>query len=65
YLDAVNSDLKYFSGDDYIKYSSGRLQPVLDTLRRIKDKGIWLEITTLIIFYCSLIYDKIQLRIGF
>lgn len=49
YLDAANIDLKSFEDEFYIKYSSGRLQPVLDTLRRIKDKGIWLEITTLII----------------
>jgi len=49
YLDAVNSDLKYFSEAKYLKYSGGRLQPVLDTLKRIKDKEIWLEITTLVV----------------
>ncbi len=49
YLDAVNIDLKSFSNDFYQKYCGGRLQPVLDTLKRIKKKGIWVEITTLVI----------------
>ena len=49
YLDAANVDLKSFSNDFYIKNCAGRLQPVLDTLKRLKKKNIWLEITTLII----------------
>ncbi len=49
YLDATNVDLKGFSDDFYIKYCSGRLQPVLDTLKRLKSKKIWVEITTLVI----------------
>ena len=49
YLDAANIDLKGFSDDFYIKYCSGRLQPVLDTLKRIKQKKIWVEVTTLVI----------------
>ena len=49
YLDAANIDLKAFSDDFYIKYCGGRLQPVLDTLKRIKKYGIWLEVTTLVI----------------
>lgn len=49
YLDATNIDLKYFSDQDYIKYSGGRLQPILETLKRVKAKGIWLEVTTLAI----------------
>jgi pyruvate formate lyase activating enzyme len=49
YLDAANIDLKSFSDDFYRKYCGGRLQPVLDTLKKIKEKGIWLEITTLVI----------------
>ena len=49
HLDAANIDLKSFEDDFYIKYCGGRLQPVLDTLKRIKDKRIWLEITTLVI----------------
>jgi len=49
YLDAVNIDLKSFSDKFYIKYVGGKLKPVLETLKRIKKKNIWLEITTLII----------------
>ncbi len=49
YLDAANIDLKGFSDEFYRKYCGGRLQPVLDTLKRIKKKKIWLEVTTLVI----------------
>ncbi len=49
YLDAANVDLKSFTDEFYIKYCSGRLQPVLDTLKRLKKKKIWVEITTLVI----------------
>jgi len=49
YLDAINVDLKSFSDDFYIKNCGARLQPVLDSLKRIKEKGIWLEVTTLVI----------------
>lgn len=48
-LDAANVDLKAFSDSFYRSICSARLQPVLDTLRRMKEKGIWLEVTTLII----------------
>lgn len=49
FLDATNIDLKYFSDKDYIKHSGGRLKPVLDALKWVKEKGIWLEVTTLVI----------------
>jgi len=49
YLDAANVDLKGFSDDFYQEYCGGRLQPVLDTLIRMKKNKIWVEITTLII----------------
>jgi pyruvate formate lyase activating enzyme len=49
YLSACNVDLKSFSNDFYNKYCQARLSPVLDYLKRIKNAGIWLEITTLII----------------
>lgn len=49
WLDAANVDLKSFSDDFYRKVCNGRLIPVLDTLKRMKRKKIWLEITTLII----------------
>ncbi len=48
YLDANNIDLK---GDDdfYKKVVGARLQPVLDTIKLMKELGVWLEVTTLII----------------
>lgn len=49
YLDAVNVDLKSFDDDFYKKICQGRLPPVLDTLKRLKDKKIWVEITTLVL----------------
>jgi pyruvate formate lyase activating enzyme len=49
YVDAANIDLKYFSDEEYKEYSGGRLKPVLDTLKKLKKGGIWLEITTLVI----------------
>jgi len=49
YLDAANVDLKSFSEDFYRKNCGARLQPVLDTLKRMKEKKVWVEITTLVI----------------
>lgn len=49
FLDAANVDLKSFDNDFYVEHCGGRLQPVLDTLKRIKAADIWLEVTTLVI----------------
>ncbi len=59
-LDAANVDLKSFSNKFYNKYCGGKLQPVLDSLRRMKDLGIWVEVTTLIM--PTLNDDKEELR---
>lgn len=48
-IDAANIDLKGFNEEFYRKFCGGRLQPVLDNLKRIRDLGWWLEVTTLII----------------
>ena len=48
-LDAANIDVKSFSGETYKKMFGGSLQPVLNTLQTLKEEGVWLEITTLII----------------
>lgn len=48
-IDAANIDLKSFNDKFYRKFCRGRLQPVLDNLKRIKDMGWWLEVTTLLI----------------
>ncbi|HEC21165.1 MAG TPA: AmmeMemoRadiSam system radical SAM enzyme, partial [Candidatus Peregrinibacteria bacterium] len=47
YLDAINVDIKSFSEEFYNKICGAKLQPVLDTVKRVKEKGIWMEITTL------------------
>ena len=49
YIDAMNIDLKSFSDDFYKKYCKARLQPVLDTIKRVSKTKIHIEITTLII----------------
>jgi pyruvate formate lyase activating enzyme len=48
-LHAANVDLKAFTDDFYRKQCGARLEPVLNTLKEMKRKEIWLEITTLII----------------
>ena len=48
-LDAMNIDLKSFSDDFYKNISGARLKPVLDTIRYAWEKGIWVEVTTLLI----------------
>jgi len=49
-MDAVNVDLKSFSDDFYRRLCSGRLEPVLDTLRYLRRRTrVWMEITTLLI----------------
>lgn len=48
-INAANIDLKAFTESFYKDICGARLQPVLDTLRMIRDLGWWLEVTTLII----------------
>ena len=49
YLDAANVDLKSFNDDIYRKVSGGHLQPVLDTILAMRDAGVWIELTNLLI----------------
>lgn len=49
YLDAANIDLKSFNDKFYRTNCGGTLAPVLEALKLLKKKNIWLEITTLII----------------
>jgi pyruvate formate lyase activating enzyme len=49
WLDAANVDIKAFSERTYKKYARAHLQPVLDSCKLMRSKGIWLEITTLVI----------------
>ena len=49
YLDGANVDLKAFNDKYYKKQCGGRLEPVKETLRRMRELDIVFEITTLII----------------
>jgi len=49
YLDAANINLKSFSEEIYAKLNGGSLQPVLNTLKILKEEGVWLEITNLVV----------------
>ncbi|MCP5105053.1 MAG: AmmeMemoRadiSam system radical SAM enzyme, partial [bacterium] len=49
FMDAANIDLKAFRDDFYKKNCGGTLAPVLDTIKAMKARGIWVELTTLLI----------------
>lgn len=49
YIDAANIDLKSFSDEIYEMLNAGTLQPVLDTLKILKEEGVWVEITNLVV----------------
>jgi len=49
YLDANNIDLKAFTEKFYREVCGAKLQPVLDTIALMKELGVWVEVTTLII----------------
>lgn len=48
-IDAANIDLKSFSDEVYMRLNAGSLYPVLRTLKILKEMGVWLEITNLVI----------------
>jgi len=49
FIDAANIDLKSFDDDIYNRLNGGELEPVLNTLKILKQEGVWLEITNLIV----------------
>jgi pyruvate formate lyase activating enzyme len=49
YLDAANVDLKGFTEDYYREMSGGSLAPVMRSLWILKEEGVHLEITTLLV----------------
>ncbi len=49
YLDAANVDLKSFDDGFYRRQCGARLQPVLDTIQAMHERGVWVEVTTLLI----------------
>lgn len=48
-IDAANVDLKAFNDQFYKHYCHARLEGVIDSLRFMKQIGIWVEVTTLLI----------------
>lgn len=49
YLDGANIDLKGFTQEFYSKIPEGYLETVLNTLKTLKKKGVWIEITNLVV----------------
>jgi pyruvate formate lyase activating enzyme len=49
YLNAADIDLKSFTEDFYNRICGGSLKPVLHSLVVLKEEGIWLEVTNLVI----------------
>jgi len=49
YIDAAHIDLKSFSNEIYEMLNAGKLDPVLNTIRILKEEGIWFEIINLVI----------------
>lgn len=49
FIDAANIDLKGFSTNFYGRIAGARLDEVLECIRDYKRRGIWVEITTLVI----------------
>jgi pyruvate formate lyase activating enzyme len=65
FLDAANVDLKAFRDETYRHLIGAQLQPVLDTLIRMKRAGIWVEVTTLVITDLNDSEDELRQIAGF
>ncbi len=48
-IDAANIDLKGITDEYYRNMSDGTLQPILDCIMTMKEKGVWVELTNLIV----------------
>lgn len=49
YLDAANVDLKSFRQEFYQKNCKANISPVLSSIKLLKELGVWVEVTTLVI----------------
>jgi len=49
YMDAANIDLKSFDERIYRELNAGQLKPILSTLKRARELGIWVEVTNLVV----------------
>jgi pyruvate formate lyase activating enzyme len=64
FIDAANIDLKCFSDSVYKKLCKGSLEPILRNLKIIREAGLWLEITNLLIPGWTDDMDMIELMCG-
>jgi len=48
-IDGAHVDLKSFSDEIYGKLNSGKLAPILDTMKVLKHQGVWFEVINLIV----------------
>ena len=49
YLDAANVDIKNFKEEIYNTLNGGHLKPVLETVKTLKERKVWFELTNLVI----------------
>ena len=49
YIDGMNIDIKAFTDEFYKEICGARLKPVLECVKYAYEKGIWIEVTTLLI----------------
>ena len=49
YLDAINIDLKSFRDEYYKKICCSRIEPVKENIKYLWKKGMWVEVTTLVV----------------
>jgi pyruvate formate lyase activating enzyme len=49
YVDAAHVDLKGFDEETYKKLNSGKLAPILRTLKILREMGVWVEIINLVV----------------
>ena len=49
YLDAANVDLKAYQDETYKQVCGARLEPVLESIRLMRELDIWVEVTTLVV----------------
>jgi len=59
-IDAANIDLKSFSEDIYLNLNAGKLQPILNTLKILREENVWIEITNLIVPSWTDSFDMIK-----
>ena len=49
FVDAAHVDLKGFDQEVYTKLNSGKLQTILNTLKTLREAGVWFEIINLVV----------------